>query len=123
MNEDQFIFATARGLAALVGISEVEAEATITLFKHSGRWVDLRGYAARRYLDKHRTRRIESPAFGRAFELCYPTGAADARLIENQLNLPVLEAWRAASDLVSIGMRPVPGHRTPAALADHLCRC
>ena len=121
MIEDRYRYATPRGIAALAGISESKAHAALILFKQRGRWIDLRDPAVRIYLERQQTRRIESVIFGRIFELCYPTGSADSYLIENRLNLPVLEAWRAASDLISIGLPAAPGYRVPAFLEDCVC--
>ena len=92
MIEDRYRYATPRGIAALAGISESKAHAALILFKQRGRWIDLRDPAVRIYLERQQTRRIESATFGAIFELCYPVGIADARMIESALNLPVLEA-------------------------------
>ena len=121
MIEDRYRYATVRGVAALAGISELHAEAALFLFKRRGQWIDLHDPTVRLYLEKQRTRRIESATFGVIFELCYPIGIADARLIENVLSLPVLEAWRAASDLIAIGLPAAPGSRLPPLLEDCVC--
>ena len=121
MIEDRYRYATVRGIVALAGISELHAEAALFLFKRRGQWIDLHDPTVRIYLERQQTRRIESATFGAIFELCYPIGIADARMIESALNLPVLEAWRAASDLISIGLPAAPGYRVPAFLEDCVC--
>ena len=64
-NAEPFYFANVRGVAATAGISELRAEAALTLFKRRGRWIDLRDPAVRLYLEKQRSRRIESTTFAR----------------------------------------------------------
>ena len=121
MIEDRYRYATPRGVAAIAGISELRAEAALTLFKWRGRWIDLRDPAVRLYLEKQRSRRIESTTFGAIFELCYPIGVADINLILRRLNLTEIEAWRAASDLIAIGLPAAPDSRLPPLLEDCVC--
>ena len=123
MNEDRFIFATKRGVAAIAGVSDLHAEAVLILFKRRGRWIDLRDPAVRIYLERQRTRRIESATFGAVFELCYPFGVADVSLIARELNLTGIEVWRAASDLIAIGLPAAPDSRLPPFFEACVCFC
>ena len=121
MIEDRYRYATVRGVAALAGISELHAEAALFLFKRRGQWIDLHDPTVRLYLEKQRSQRIESPAFGAIFELCYPIGVADINLILRRLNLTEIEAWRAASDLIAIGLPAAPDSRLPPFFEDCVC--
>ena len=122
-NAEPFYFANVRGVAAIAGISELRAEAALRLFKWRERWIDLRDPAVRLYLEKQRSRRIESTTFGVIFELCYPFGVADVSLIARELNLTGIEVWRAASDLIAIGLPAAPDSRLPPFFEDCVCFC